>query len=240
MNADVHALAGAYALDALPPEEAATFAEHLADCGACQQEVAELQITAAQLGLGLSQAPPPALRDRVLRAVHQTRQVPPITPPGDLDARRRRPSPRLLAAAAALLVVLGGAVLAIRPALDGADPTPSDAVAAVLNAPDAQSATARLRGGGSMTVVSSDRLDRAVVLGDDLPSLAPDRVYQLWLVNPEGEARSADVLIGPDTTAVTSRLVRGVRARDSIAITREPAGGSQQPTMTPLAVVDET
>jgi anti-sigma-K factor RskA len=234
MNADVHALAGAYALDALPPEEAAAFTAHLAECSACRQEVAELQATAAQLGLAAAQPPPAGLRDRVLRAAHETRQIPPMAPPVDLATRRMRRWRRAFAAAAAaaVLVVSG---LGLQQALDD---EATDPIAAVMTAPDAQATTARVRGGGRLTVVTSHELDQAVVHSDRLPALGRSRVYQLWLVDPDGAARSADVLISPRTSAGQSHLVRGLRPGDAIAITSEPAGGSEQPTTTPLAIAD--
>jgi anti-sigma-K factor RskA len=238
MNADVHALAGAYALDALPPEETTAFTDHLAECSACRQEVAELQATAAQLGMAAAQAPPPGMRDRVLRAAHETRQVPPTpapTPaPTDLADRRRRSRQRAsVAAAAVAALVLGG--LGLQQVLDD---EATDPITAVMTAPDAHATTAPMRGGGRLTVVSSQELDQAVVHSDRLPALRRSRVYQLWLVDPDGAARSADVLIRPGTSAGQSHLVRGLRPGDAIAITSEPAGGSEQPTTTPLAVAD--
>jgi anti-sigma-K factor RskA len=234
MNADVHALAGAYALDALPPEETAAFTYHLAECSACRQEVGELQATAAQLGMAAAQPPPAGVRDRVLRAAHETRQVPPVPAPTDLAARRTRRWQRAsVAAAAVAALVVGG--LGLQRALQDEPPDP---IAAVMTAPDAHATTARVRGGGSLTVVSSHDLDQAVVHSDGLPALRRTRVYQLWLVDPDGAARSADVLIRPGTSAGQSHLVRGLRPGDAVAITREPAGGSEQPTTTPLAVAD--
>jgi anti-sigma-K factor RskA len=234
MNADVHALAGAYALDALPAEEAAAFSDHLAECSACRQEVAELQATAAQLGMAAAQTPPPAIRDRVLRAAHETRQVPPVPAPTDLaDRRRRRWQRASVAAAAVAALVVGG--LGLQQVLDDES---TDPIAAVMTAPDAHATTAPVRGGGRLTVVSSRELDQAVVHSDGLPALRRSRVYQLWLVDPDGAARSADVLIRPGTSPGQSHLVRGLRPGDAIAITREPAGGSEQPTTTPLAIAD--
>jgi len=46
---DVHALAGAYALDALTELERAAFGRHVADCESCTVEVAELSETATRL-----------------------------------------------------------------------------------------------------------------------------------------------------------------------------------------------
>src|ERR671929_154341 len=47
---DVHTLSGAYALDALDPEEASEFRAHLEGCAACRQEVRELRDAAASMG----------------------------------------------------------------------------------------------------------------------------------------------------------------------------------------------
>jgi len=241
MSADLHTLAGAYALDALSPEETRAFAEHLAQCQPCQQEVAELQTTAVHLGLAASEPPPPTLRTTVLEAARQTRQVPPVPKSTD-GARRRwdRRRLRLLAAAAAAVVVAGAGGLALGQALDD-EPQPQDPIAAVIDAPDARADTVDLRGGGTMTVIRSEQLDRAVVVSHDLPALPIDRTYQLWLVDRAGDARSAGLLADASgTKAVDAHLVRGVRSGDQVAITREPAGGSEQPTMTPLGVTSVT
>jgi anti-sigma factor RsiW len=240
MNADVHTLAGAYALDALPPEEARAFGEHLDRCPACQEEVAELQATAGELGVSVAEHPPAALRGRVLDSARHTRQVPPV--PAGSGERSRPSNRRLLLAAAAAAVVLGAGGVLVGQALDEPEtPVARPGITAVIEAPDARADTVRLRGGGRMTVIKSTRLNRAVVVSGGLPALPPDRVYQLWLVDRSGAARSAEVLIDPSQRpAARARLVRGVRGDDQIAITREPAGGSQQPTMAPLAITRAT
>jgi anti-sigma factor RsiW len=231
MNVDVHALAGAFALDALPPDEAADFQRHLAECSACQVEVAELQATATHLGLATAEHPPPRVREAVLQAVHQTRQVPPPVQPAESRRRIRR---TWLAAAAAVVVVGAGAVGVVDLVRD--NPAQQDPIATVVGAPDAETTAARLRGGGRLTVVASEQLGQAVVLSEDLPPAGAARVYQLWLVDRDGQARSADVLIGSSSSA---DVVSNVQPGDSVAITREPAGGSEQPTMTPLAVTKQ-
>jgi len=242
MNPDVHALAGAYALDALPAEDTAAFTEHLDACEACQQEVAELRVTAAQLGLAVTQPPPEALRDRVLSAVQHTRQVPPSTPATSTATPRWRTWPRLVSAAAVLILIVGAGILTVgRTIGERVGPPGQNQLAAVIGAPDARTTSVGLRGGGTMTVVISRRLHRAVVLRQDLPRIPASRAYQLWLVDPDGKARSARVLISARAaTSAGARLVRGMQPGDQIAITREPAGGSQQPSMAPLAVTQAT
>lgn len=115
MPPDIHTLTGAYALHALSEDERAQFEAHLGDCEACDQEVRELQATAADLGQLLHEPPPPALRARVLAEIDTVRQVPPH--PGEVptavadvatvrDRRRARNRDRwlaLLAPAAAIM-----------------------------------------------------------------------------------------------------------------------------------------
>ena len=69
---EIHTLAGAYALDALTEIERAAFARHVAECETCAVEVAELSETASRLSVAAWAAPPPGLRESVLREVAQT------------------------------------------------------------------------------------------------------------------------------------------------------------------------
>jgi len=64
-----HALAGAYALDALDGAERGRFERHLASCRTCPDEVRGYAAAAAVLGLAAAVTPPPALKGRVLDAV---------------------------------------------------------------------------------------------------------------------------------------------------------------------------
>ena len=48
---ELHTLAGAYALDAVPEADRARFERHLAGCDACAQEIAGLRETTARLGV---------------------------------------------------------------------------------------------------------------------------------------------------------------------------------------------
>ena len=48
-SADIHALSGAYAVDAVDDIERAEFERHLATCADCREEVASFRATAVQL-----------------------------------------------------------------------------------------------------------------------------------------------------------------------------------------------
>lgn len=69
LRRDLHALAGAYALDALDGRELARFERHLRRCAACTDEVRAFAATAAALAFAVAAPPPPSLKGRVLAAI---------------------------------------------------------------------------------------------------------------------------------------------------------------------------
>lgn len=76
---DIHALSGAFAIDALDEVERAQFARHLDQCVQCQAEVAGLREAAALLAETTAVEPPAALRERVLAGIGTVRPLPPLT-----------------------------------------------------------------------------------------------------------------------------------------------------------------
>ena len=223
---DVHALSGAYAVDALDDLERAAFVRHLSECADCRAEVASLRETAALLASAEATEPPAGLRARVLADIRTVRPLPPdvaaAAPP-----RRRRTASLLIVAAAAVVIVGAGAVVWQQP---WQDPTVAESV---LGASDAQSTTVEV-GEASATVTHSDSVGRAVIVTDDMPPPPEGQVYQLWLQQPDGAMVSAGLMpVAPDQTV----LLEGDAATATAAgITVEPAGGSPEPTTDPIAL----
>lgn len=60
-----------YALDALSPQELARLEEHLERCSPCRDEADELRAIASTLAPS-STAAPPALRARIVSAIHRS------------------------------------------------------------------------------------------------------------------------------------------------------------------------
>ncbi|WP_088290724.1 anti-sigma factor domain-containing protein [Kineosporia sp. A_224] len=247
--ADLHALTGAYALDALDDLERRTFERHLAGCAACREEVRGFRETAARLADGVTLAPAGAMRDRVLAEVRRTPQLPPLQRDGEQQdaAGRGRPpaSGRTWVAAAAVAAVLalgGGTFGAVewRAAQDArarqdAAVAREQRIATVLSDPARRLVSAPVSSGGTVTLAVAG--DRAVVLTAGVAGLPADRTYQLWVVRSDG-IRSLG--LGPaaaDAAGSWARPVEGIRPGDTVAVSVEPQGGSQQPTTEPVAAV---
>jgi anti-sigma-K factor RskA len=229
---DIHALSGAYAVDALDEHERALFEQHLAECDDCRAEVDSLREAAAMLPSTTPTAPPQSVRAAVLAGISTVRPLPPVLPLA--GARRTRRLPRLLAAAAAVVAVAGAGVVATQPWED--DAPPPSAAERVIEADDARSVTVRLDG-ASATVYHSDSLGKAAIVTDDLPALPSDKVYELWL-QVDGEMVPAGLM----PSAGDQELLLEGDASDATAagMTVEPAGGSLRPTTDPIALFDFT
>jgi hypothetical protein len=243
---ELHLLTGSYALDALTGKEQAEYEKHLARCPSCAEEVRGLRETAARLAMATAVVPPPQMRERVLAAVPRTRQLPPMTPNQLARAGKRTGLRRVsrgragltagiltLAAAVAFLVVTQ---LSTNQQLQQAQAS-NRQIAAVLAAPDARIESVPVTSGGKITAVMSLGQEEAVVTTANLPSLPSARVYQLWVMTASGGARSAGLLSVTSGGATTPVLADGVQPGDKLGITVEPAGGTAQPTTTPVVTL---
>jgi anti-sigma-K factor RskA len=230
MTTDLHTLSGAYAIDALSPDEAEDFATHLEGCEACRDEVRELQEAASRMGESEALAPPPALRARVLAAADQLPQLPPKVTPARVTGGRRWVT--WAGAVAAAVVLVAGAIVGINQ-LTGQDaPVASDSVTQVFSASDAKTATVDTPQGPVRVAMSADSGQMAVDT-DRLHDLSRSRVYQMWAVH-NGRATSVGVIEHPDAGKVMPIPASGT----TVAITVEPEGGSKRPTSKPFVEVD--
>lgn len=238
---DVHALSGAYAVDALDDLERVRFERHLAECAECRAEVASLGETAAVLAETTATEPPAGLRDRVLADIATVRPLPPLTTPAAAPVTERRPHGRRfrlasMAAAAALIAAVGVGGAVWHPWSDDTSATLS-AADAVLQAPDARSTSVDLADGATAEVVHSTSLGRAVLVTHRMPPPPEGEVYQLWLDQPGRGMVSAGLMTSddPDQKVVLSGDAATAKAA---GITVEPAGGSTSPTSQPVALFD--
>lgn len=225
---DIHKLSGAYVVDAVDDLERAAFERHLTECEDCRDEVASLRETAAMLAESVAVTPPPSLRDSVLSGITQIRPLPPVVAP----PRRVAWFPVLVAAA--VLTILGVGAAVWQPWAPSSDTGTLTAAEQVLAAPDAQSVSIDLGEAGKATVTRSKSLHKAVISTQDMAAAPTGQVYQLWL-QQRGDMVSAGLMTGGDQEIV----LEGDAATASAAgVTVEPAGGSEEPNLPPVALFD--
>ncbi len=224
---DIHALVGAYAVDALDDLERAAFERHLSECPACRAEVDGLREAASVIGGSVAQDPPTELRDRVPADIATVRPLPPHTaPPAAPPSRRLRPA--LAAAAAVAVIAVGGGVIVAEPWADDSSQQQLTAAEQVRAADDAETYQRTLDDGAVATVIRSKSLNRAVLVTDEMPPAPEGKVYELWLDHEEVGMVAAGlmengqhevVLQGDPATAI------------GFGVTVEPEGGSEEPTL---------
>lgn len=248
MADEIHLLAGLYAVDALEGEELATFEAHLATCAECQAEVAQFTEVTAEMADGSATAPPASARAAVLARIADTPQDPPVPAGADVTAlddrrsardaaverstaeRRPRRVGRWVVGIAAALVLVAGAVGAgvvfdrLSTRADDAE-----AITALVARDDAQ--TIRLQGEDhpSVNVVYSPSQGRAAVVADGLDRLPDDKTYELWAIR-DGVPAKAGLFNADADGTVRTTLDGNLSDASALAVTVEPAGGSDQPT----------
>lgn len=242
---EIHALSGAYAVDALDADERDRFEEHLASCATCQAEVASLQEATALLGAVEETPLPTGLRDRVLADIKTVRPLPPVGGDrlSDLPdvpdlAERRRLRPRwsgLVGIAAAAALVVGGVVVWEQTRDDAGQEQVSSPIDAILRARDVKHVSVDLPGGASATVFSSLAHNRAVLVTDDMPAAPEGRVYQVWLQKGDRMVPAGLMSEGGHQEVLLDGKVAGA---SGAGITVEPEGGSEEPTSAPVALFD--
>ncbi len=237
MEVEVHTLTGAYVCDALDAGERAAFEAHMDRCTECATEVRELREVTAILAAAVAVRPPASLKTTLDARIRVTRQAPPVIEPDPaVHTREGRPRTRAawaIAAALALLVAgLGWRGIDQQHQIN-AQGTTSTQISQVLTAPDASSTRVAVTGGGTALVIDSRTRDEAVVTFTGLPKAPAGKSYQLWLMTATGTARSVGLMRTAPSAPI---VVQGLTGESQVGMTVEPAGGSTQPTTTPVMV----
>ena len=226
MEADLHDLTAAYSLDALDPEDARAYEAHLARCDRCRAELAELTEAATALAFAApTPAPPPDLRDRILREAGRERSN--VVP---LRARWATPITAIAAVAACAAVGLGIWAATLSGKLDRREAALSrqDRVASIVATPGSRRVAFPQ---GSLVVTSTGE---AALLLRNLAQPGSGRTYEAWVADG-GAPRPAGLFKGGAVVAVP--LEQPVGKAATVLVTREKAGGTNAPTQTPFVVV---
>jgi anti-sigma-K factor RskA len=210
----LHELSAAYVLDALDTPDLDAFEEHLSTCERCREEVADLRVVAGALALGAPPVEPPAaLRRRILDAARAERAS--VTP-----LRPRWAAPVAVLAAAAACVAIG---------LGGWDVSLHDQLANVRSGPLVRVALS----GANGSVFASPGGSGALVL-TDLTAAPVGKTYEAWVI--QGSAIAPAGLFRGGTVTTIVALTHAVPRGAVVAVTVEPAGGTEAPTHRPFIV----
>ncbi|GAA3449048.1 anti-sigma factor [Dactylosporangium matsuzakiense] len=219
---DIHALVGAYALDAVDDIERAAFERHLRDCESCTTEVAELRETTAWLAQPVAEAPPPRMRDAVLARVHSTPQERPKAAPASGRSGRRSLVRTWIVGVAASVVFAGAASAGTYAITQQQYAAQSASIDAVLAAADARLVSTQVEG-GVVTMVYSPSRDAGVAVLNGLKK--PEGSYQLWMISTSSSGDESYRPLDVTDSGSGRFYVKGLAP--GFGVSKEPRGGSK-------------
>lgn len=228
---EIRELLGAYALDAVDPEERIEVEDHLPGCPRCRAEIADHRETAALLAAAGAPAPD-GVWDRIASS---------LDGPIPIERGPRWQRARWLtgvAAAAAVVAVVALTIDVARQREQLESLTGSVEEASLVRAANAALIDPDAR---RLTLVSPDgslRADAVVLpdgtgylVDDNLEPLPTTRTYQLWTLGGEAPISAGELGRDPELLAFrTSPDLQG------LAISEEMAGGATSPRDPPLLV----
>lgn len=248
-------LLAAWALDAVDDAERVEIERAFAADSDIAARARSLQATMGEVTIADAVDPPPELRAKVLSEISslqdaaETEEAVGTEPAAERNAaqprlevvdgqgsrrRRRKVVGRWLAAAAALIAVAIPTGIAVQQA-DRAEQSEQQvhAVVDALADPEAAVSSAAVEGGGRAVVVTGSLGTIFAMQGMQSPGQGQD--YQLWSIRPQGPV-SEGVLSMPQVARGVE--IGSIPAASALAVTREPAGGSEQPTTDPIVTLE--
>ena len=245
---------GAYALDALSPDERAAIEAHLKTCASCRDELRAMADTAAAIGTSVPSKPMDKVRSEAVkrrlleRAKAERTGVTPIR--SAAIPARPTPLPWWLAAAASVAFIVAVYQASVtgreRDTLRTALVAESLQVAGLRDSLAVRERTLLAMAGADVKVVelvANNRRPNArmfwaqstntwTMFAHNLPAPASGRTYQLWLITRDGQKISAGTFAPSPTgdAVVSAQYPLASDALSAIAVTEEPAGGVPQPT----------
>jgi len=232
-------LKDAYVLDALPEEERRGFEEFLAAHPERQAEIDELGAVAGLLAFSPEeQEPTPELRERIMEVV-EAEAAPRRERRGSLLAGLAGYiGARGLAFGAAALLIIGllSWNLLLQGQVDDLEGQVQNSRSQVEDLQAQQTQAVQLSGTwknqGADAEVASISDDKIVLVADNLPSVPEGQTCQIWVI--KGDVPESSGLFQPGGTETAAPITTPIKKGDTIAVTVEPAGGSEQPTTDPV------
>ena len=231
-------LKDAYALGALPDDERATVEAYLALHPERQAEIDDMVGIAGLLALAPPEQEPSAdLRRKVMQVVESEAAVPRAAESPTSSRFGWLGGFRNVALGAAAVLVVG--LLSWNVLLQADVQDLRGQVEEARSANEAQETREIALGGawaeqGARAEVTALKDDRAILVVEDMPSMPEDRTGQVWVIHDDKPQPSG--LLDPSGNMAATAITTPLRGADAIAVTIEPAGGSDEPTSDPVLV----
>ena len=243
-------LLGAYALDAVDPNEHTQLEEHVATCPRCRVELDGLREVAGFMGNSVESLPEGLWSSIASRLPPRQDEEPPPMPQLVLEPRQpaeqpgRRSSTRVaLATLGAIAVAAAAVAIVLGVDLVRADNQVTNLQQAMAAHPPQSTAQAlRTPGHRIVNLETAFRVPvaqfvlvpdgRGFLVSSRLPTLPSSHTYQLWAI--VGSRPISLGLLG-QSPGPASFTMSGANAASQLAVTEEPVGGSVVPTPPILA-----
>lgn len=215
-------LKDAYALGALPDEEQREMEEYFSDNPALRAEVEELTSISKLLAFSPTEYdPPPTLRRNIMSVVESEADRREQATDSQSTVQRLRTSLGLQkfalgAAAVALVALLSWNIL--------------------LQTQDSDLQTYQLQNSDSSTEVKAEVVEinegQFVLTAENMSRMPEDKTLQIWVIE-DGEPKPAGTF-RPEDGVAAAPVTAPIRGAETLAVTVEPEGGSEQPTTDPV------
>jgi anti-sigma-K factor RskA len=214
----------AYALGALDENEAQRLRLHLETCDDCRRQLPWLEEAVDFLPRTVEQLdPPPRLRESLMETVRTESREPPRRTRerwwSGLRLALWRPATAVAVAATLIVGVVAG-YLIHQP---GGSGTSTFEAQAMGPAKDATGVLQRTGASGILRV-------------EGMPTLARDQVYEVW-VQRDAALDPSSLFVPRRDHSADAAVPSDLNGADAVLVTREPRGGSRQPTSAPLLSV---
>jgi anti-sigma-K factor RskA len=222
----------AFAIGALSGDEAAAMEAHVADCDSCTARLRWYAPAVDVLPASVQQlTPPDRVRENIMEVVRREAAAESPEPAPARAAREEKAGwwQSLLgvmmqpatAMAVLILLVAGIGVGYLVRGNDTVESTTTLVKAEPANGAVPVSATLERSG------------DSATLHVNEMPPLANDEVYEVWVRRADVMEPRSTFVLNSDGTAEAA-VPGPLNGADAVLVTREPRGGSRQPTTAPL------
>lgn len=240
-----------YFNDNLTAEEREKFELHLLECTECQEALEELQQLTEDLPYSSDPVEPPSgMKERVLsQIISETNDSPEpedkqgegkLIPTHDTDNEPKRNGkkgwykPLIAAVLTASLIGNAVAVIYFSGEKEGPDQTVQPEPENSLDTIEKELALSPSEGvsaEATAMIINQNNDINLIVQASDLPVLKGEETYQVWVLEDGEPYRAGTFVTNIDGNGATSYVMNyeGTHDFDTIAITKEPNGESQEP-----------